>query len=107
MTTADKRTTPNRESAATADAAPNGATRRAGTRGTTAGETYRDTGAGEMPGPVVAAHEPDAHEPDAHEPDAGVAEDGGLTLPTIRDVWRAQEVIRPHVAHTPSCRRAR
>jgi threonine dehydratase len=96
MTTADKRTTPNRESAATADAAPNGATRRAGTRGTTAGETYRDTGAGEMPGPVVAAHEPDAH-----EPDAGVAEDGGLTLPTIRDVWRAQEVIRPHVAHTP------
>jgi threonine dehydratase len=24
-----------------------------------------------------------------------------MTLPTIQDVWRAQEVIRPHVYHTP------
>jgi threonine dehydratase len=24
-----------------------------------------------------------------------------ITLPTIEDVWRAQEVIRPHISHTP------
>src|SRR5690349_21556093 len=75
MTTADKRTAPPKRVSATqpSGTAPNGA---------------RETAE-----PLAAAHEPMAG--------VAVAEEGGLTLPTIRDVWRAQEVIRPHVAHTP------
>src|SRR5689334_6428171 len=92
MTTADKRTAPaNRESTATAGVAPNGAARRTRTRESLADGAREASGAGETPAPLV----------ETYEPAADVREDSSLTLPTIRDVWRAQEVIRPHVTHTP------
>src|SRR5262245_20331715 len=60
--------------------------------------TSRTAARGGAPGPgaaspldVPAAAHGDTHL-DAHEP---------LALPQIRDIWHAQEVIRPHIAYTP------
>ena len=42
----------------------------------------------------------EASAPDlAATPDAAPSDD--VSAPTIQDVWRAQDVVRPHVYHTP------
>ena len=41
------------------------------------------------------------HQPAPDGAETHAAEDEELCLPSVTDVWRAQEVIRPHIAHTP------
>ncbi len=53
---------------------------------------------------AAAGHSDDQTAPDASAPvlDAStLGEPPVLRLPTIQDVWRAQDVVRPHVYHTP------
>lgn len=68
---------------------------------------------GQAPATVAATTDPDTalaapiptsetEEAPAAEVAAGApSESRALRLPTVKDVWRAQEVIRPHVYHTP------
>ena len=48
---------------------------------------------------VTALPTADAHDTSATEEVA--ATERAVRLPSIQDIWRAQEVIRPHVYHTP------
>ena len=50
---------------------------------------------------VTATPTGDARAPSSADHGAENSDQPALRLPTIQDVWRAQEVIRPHVYHTP------
>src|SRR5579859_3371528 len=58
------------------------------------------------PSDTLNGHDSKATVKRAAKPASGAVPDGDaraeeLRLPTVTDVWRAQEVIRPHVYHTP------